>query len=313
MSAKAKSFSYTNSEGKRVLLKHIDIETLFHLRFFHNVAWHGEYDAIRRIECISSVFGISETILNEMRDSIEYRESAISFMRSLGIDPRNKNWKDILHEKLGSTYSKKRNDKSKTRSQSSTTWTFTTEGNFINFENLSTHKFTGKHVIMPDPDTFLGSDLIPGKKWRKIDQYREERSSDYKGLSKEQLAVRVSDLMDSYDSSKEKAEEVSIKLAESDRERKKIKRQLNKEYEISNNLQGRIEELERNSYFGVDNPNEIISLINVLPNAMKKVIRNKFMVSAHPDKLQDSMSELSDDERQSVNRFFDFFQKLLKG
>ena len=312
MSAKAKRFVYTNSEGKRVLLKNIDIETLFHLRFFHNVSWHGEYDSVRKIECISAIFGISETIINEMRESIEYRESAISFMRSLGMDSRERNWDKILHEKLGSTYSKKPKGESKTRPQSSTTWTFTTESNFINFEHLSTHKFTG--MISPEEiNTFVGSDLIPGKKWRKIDQYREERSSDYEGLSKEQLAVRVSDLMDSYDTSKEKVEEVSIKFAESDRERKKIQRKLNDQYASYRELEDKVEELERNSYLGGDNPNDIISLINVLPNAMKKVIRNKFMVSAHPDKLQDSMSELSDDERQSVNRFFDFFQKLLKG
>jgi len=172
----------------------------------------------------------------------------------------------------------------------------------------------------------------------KIDEYKCESESDFEGISREGLIARINDLIESREHWKNEHETL-------DKKNKHLKESLNSVLVESENikylntrlsddnarLSGNIQKLryvnsrlsaeigllqaQKASNFGDMFNTGDVQLDKLLKNTPKKVvkiIRNKFMLAAHPDKLRDVISELSSEEQQAINRLFDYLQNKLK-
>jgi len=280
-----RQFVYTRPNGVRVVIEPFDIRKLLQLRYFDQRKWYSQHPTQRpEPHTICEEFNIPKSRLDEIRESVEYREMALTFLKDMGITTRSDIFEYMLYRTLGVK---------KPRS-----------GKYYEYkyEDETVYDFNIRGLNIDD---IIGR----SKKLRKIDQYRKERESDFKGVNRNGLVARIKDMMDSRDHWRKKYDE---KQDNSSHLKKELETLILKISNLeSENAQLRTK-IKRDIRSFSSNNNELESIVNELPRGIKKIVRNKFMLTAHPDKIGKSMDRLSSEEKQIVNRFFDFFQKLLK-
>ena len=343
----SRDFKYTGRDGNQYIAKNLDIIRLFKLRFYEQVPWTNP-GASKKYTTIVSELGIDRESLGEAQYSIEYRECAIKFLQDVGYSEinlgnlhTNKTWRYLLVNILGSYYTepltpedlekhKKRVEKYKKFRMKNSDFAV---------------KMDERVRILLDTDVTSGilsqktiEKLNQQKLIKKIDQYKEERESNYKGVTREGLIQRLNEMIDSREHWKSKLETEVEYRKHTKNELKKVLVKLDKSREKSESLEVenaniasrntmleranksysiKVAQLERQLKMEQRNPNkndsgELDSLISKSPESAIKIIRRKFMVAAHPDKIRDVMSKLSQSEQQAVNRLFDYIQKKLK-
>lgn len=285
-------FVYTRPNGVRVIIEPFDIRKLLQLRYFEQRKWYSQHPTIPpELPTICEFFNIPKSRLDEIRESIEYREMCLMFLKDMGINVRSDIFEYSLHKTLGVKKPKNENY-------------YQTKINIGDYEFDIKRQDIGS--ILSGYENHIYGD---NKKITKIDKYRKERECDFKGITKSGLITRVKDMMDSRDYWKNKYEEqedrsthlrsqlesLVLKISNLESENTQLRTKINRDISSFNS-----------------GANELQLVVSELPKEIRKIVRNKFMIAAHPDKIGDSMNNLSAEEKQKVNRFFDFFQKLLK-
>lgn len=290
-------FVYTRPNGVKVVIEPFDIRKLLQLRYFEQRKWYSQHPTQSPEQpTICEEFHIPKSRLDEIRESVEYREMCLTFLSDMGIKRDSDIFEYMLYRTLG--VKKPKNGRYYKTEH---------EDYEFRFHNRSSDFIDD---ILNDRFGIL-KDKFGGrsKKITKIDQYRHERKTDFKGVNRNGLVARIKDMIDSRDFWKKKHDETEDRAEH-------LKAQLETLILKVSNLESENTQLRakigRDSRSYNSGSGEINSIMSELPRDIKKIVRNKFMLTAHPDKIGDAMNDLSSEEKQIVNRFFDFFQKLLK-
>lgn len=329
----ANSFKYTSYQtGEEVVINNFDINKLLKLRYYQMKDWFGNPDSIT---CIMSV---TYQNIQELLRSIEYREAVINFIsENLDIKHGSKEWYYAINYiftviKPPSGYIMPGHDKRSGTRKLYEEYIYEPRDMYDEARTILNFKIDHERVVKLGSTASFSKDTNQThQKIKKIDQYKKERESNYEGVDRDGLILRINEMIDSRDYWKKQHEMIeerkshlreqlteALKDLEDHKSQVRVLGLRNKSLQRDvSYLSSEIQKLRRqvsSSFNDMFSSNDNLnSLLRESPPKAVKIIRKKFMLAAHPDKLRDVMRGLSSEEQQAINRLFNYLQNKLKG
>ena len=329
------SFTYTRPNGACDVIN-INIRELFRERWYNRTAWYlfRKTPPSNSEKTICELFDIPKSRLDEIRNSVSYYDAARYFLdETLNTNPHintDSQYDYLLKKVLGVKYDYKeieyerRERQERQRATNRPSYdrydhgSNRTSGPGIDYEKI--RKLFDAEILSEKQKNDLMNEyfdlgeILPKQK-NSVEKYKEESKNDFYGVERTGLINRLKHLLKVRDQWVEKSDKLKETLQRQNDKRVHFEVECFRQEEVIKNLQDEVlslkNKLKHSSRKNVSD-SEMLNAVSEIPSKLKKVIRNKFMMVSHPDKLIPQTESLSEEERTSLNRFFDLFQRMLK-